>query len=412
MRFLYSLGIKLYFSIAWLIKWRNQKTKDFVFGHSNKTALKLAPNTRKRVWFHISSLGEYEQAKPVIKGLVNDFEIVITFFSPSGYEAKNVREFTEHVFYLGKDSKKQAQLNIKAIDPDLFVLVKYDFWLNHLTELKRAKVNTIIISGLFKPEQVFFKWYGGIFRNAIKGMKHLFLQNEESAKLLKSIGIENTTVNGDTRVDSVLENVPIALEMLPKEVKDFAKGHKCLVVGSSYVAEEQIVADNLNDCLKDWKIIIAPHNIQEKHLSEIRALFGSSVTFLSTAKSKFCETQVLVVDQIGLLKYLYAVADVAFVGGGFGKTVHNTLEPAAFGISIIFGPSYNKFIEAVSLLHNKGAFSFFSQAELLQTLKHLSNHDNYKKSCNASNKYITENKDASIKVVDKIRHLLGKKCNC
>ncbi|MGB0431577.1 MAG: 3-deoxy-D-manno-octulosonic acid transferase, partial [Bacteroidia bacterium] len=252
----YNIGIFAYRFFAWLFAAFNSKAKAWYIGNTTQTSVLLEPKQKKRVWFHISSLGEYEQAKPVIKGLVNNFEIVITFFSPSGYQHKSVREFTEHVFYIGIDTKTQAKNNIKNIVPDLFVLVKYDFWLNHLFQLEKENVKSIIISGLFRPKQVFFKPWGGKFRMALETFDHLFLQNQTSSDLLQSIGIDNSTVNGDTRVDSVLDNVPVAMDRLPDSIKQFAKGNKCLVVGSSYLDEEQIIADNISGCLNDWKIII------------------------------------------------------------------------------------------------------------------------------------------------------------
>lgn len=376
-RALYSLGIELYWLVGFVYSFFNKKARKWYLGNKNLLPTRLPAKQKKRIWFHISSLGEYEQAKPVIKGLVDEFEIVLTFFSPSGYEAKNVREYTDWVFYLGKDSKSKAKQNKTFIDPDFFVLVKYDFWLNHLIELQKAQVKTILISGLFRKKQVFFKRYGGLFRNALAGLYHLFLQNEDSATLLKTIGIEQTTVNGDTRVDSVLQNVPIALDKLPQTVKDFAQNQKCLVVGSSYRAEEQIIVNNLNGCLQDWKILIAPHNLDEKHLIELESCFGTNATFLSKLKGGKPKSQVLIVDQIGLLKYLYAIADVAFVGGGFGKTVHNTLEPAAFGIPILFGPKHHDFNEAVYMVKSKGAFVIKESSGFKATLKLASSDSKY-----------------------------------
>jgi len=276
-----------------------------------------------------------------------------------------------------------------------FVLVKYDFWLNHLTELRKAKIPVILISGLFRPNQIFFKWYGGLFKKTLKGFNHFFLQNEESALLLKNIGIEQTTVNGDTRVDSVLENVPIAIDKLPNVVKEFVKGNKCLVVGSSYAAEEQIIAQNLSDCLANWKILIAPHNINDKHLEQIETLFGVNATFLSKTGNKTPETQVFIIDQIGLLKYLYFLADIAFVGGGFGKTVHNTLEPAAFGIPILFGPKFQAFPEAVELVLQNGAFSLKNETEFSEIFKQLNTERLYKAAANVSRNYILKNSHSS-----------------
>ncbi|MFY0674391.1 MAG: 3-deoxy-D-manno-octulosonic acid transferase [Bacteroidia bacterium] len=407
MLLLYSFGIRLYFLFGFFLKFRNDKIRKWYYGNKNKVAPVLPKSGNKKIiWFHISSLGEYEQAKPVIKRLYKKFDIVITFFSPSGFEHKSVREFTQNVFYLGKDTAQMARQNIDHIKPDYFILVKYDFWLNHLFQLEKENIKSIVISGLFRPNQIFFKPWGNIFRKGLRTFDHIFLQNQSSKELLAGIGITKISVNGDTRVDSVLENVPAALDKLPQIVKDFAKGHKCLVVGSSYKAEEQIVLKNLDTCLIGWKVLIAPHNLNKKHLKELEISFGSTASFLSKTNDLASHTQVLIIDQIGLLKYLYAVADVAFVGGGFGKTVHNTLEPAAFGIPLLFGPNFSKFPEAVEFVNKKGAFTVSTEYEFKTCIKELMRSDVQLKAKNTIKEYINSNRNS----IDSIlMYILSKK---
>jgi 3-deoxy-D-manno-octulosonic-acid transferase len=402
MRFLYSLGIKIYFLTAWLLRSRNDKNKDFVLGHSKATAPKLETKTQKRIWVHISSLGEYEQVKPIIKKLKSEFEFVLTFFSPSGYNHKSVREFTNHVYYLGPDIKVTAAKNIANINPDIFILVKYDVWLNHVIELKKQQIPILLISGLFNKSQIYFKWYGTFFKNGLKRIDLLLLQNSQSKKLLESHNITNCLVCGDTRVDSVVENTKLAAKTLPDEIRDFVGSSKCLVAGSTYAADEEII--HQSEIFNNYKTIIAPHNLEPEHIKKIEKSYSNSCTKLSQYKPG---KQVLIIDSIGMLKYLYNVAHIAYVGGAFGKTVHNTLEPAAYGIPIIFGPNYNKFIEAVTLVNSKGAYSVCNLDDFKSTLAFLNVDANYKMACNASKLFIEQNQNASPKAIDHIYRLIG-----
>lgn len=360
---LYHLFIKSYALLIRFASPFNPKAKAWIEGR-RKNGLHKAhfpAKEKPRIWFHISSLGEYEQAKPLIEVLGEDHELVITFFSPSGFEANKAQKHTNNVFYLPVDTAANMRTCMELVKPDLLVLVKYDFWYHLVSEATRAGIPVVATSVLLRPEQVYFKWYGAFFKRILQRVSHFCTQDESSKKLLQSIGISNATVCGDTRVDSVVKSK--GEKELPSLIGDFVEGHACLVAGSTYSVEERIL-QKVSEALKDdnWKLIIAPHNVSKERISQIQNLFEHNAVCLSELQRESLHKQVLIIDSIGLLMHLYAIADIALIGGGFGKTVHNTLEPAAYGIPLLYGPHYSKFTEAVAFVE-QGAARVLSENE-------------------------------------------------
>ncbi|MFI3297194.1 MAG: glycosyltransferase N-terminal domain-containing protein [bacterium] len=324
----------------------------------------------KIVWVHAASLGEFEQGRPLIERIRNqspDAKIILTFFSPSGYEVRKNYQGADLVLYLPFDTKRNARRFLDILSPDVVYFVKYEFWVNYLTELRSRGVETYIISAIFRPNQIFFKWYGGKFRKALKAFKTLFVQNEESEKLLNSIGFENVVVAGDTRFDRVAD-IASAAKQLPI-AEAFAKGHKVLVVGSSWSPDEEILADYINRNVGKIKIIIATHDVNETRIKELTALLKCSYAlYTQTDKEQVKTADCLIINTIGLLSSIYQYGQVAYIGGGFGVAVHNTLEAAVWGMPVVFGPKYHKFQEACELIECGAACSINSAEECYTAL--------------------------------------------
>ena len=330
------------------------KAKLWVSGRKNifyklRNAL---PKGEKRIWIHAASLGEYEQGRPVMQRLRTDYpayKILLTFFSPSGYEvAKNHRD-ADYCFYLPMDSKRNAAEFVEIVQPSLAIFVKYEFWHYYLETLAAQKIPTILVSGIFHKEFAYFKWYGSFFRKMLSRFSHYFMQDEESKKLLASIGItENVTISGDTRYDRVCA-IARAAKPFP-EVAAFCGESPVLIGGSTWPEDEKVIKFLVGNLPENWKFIVAPHEVHEQRISGLRSFFGEE-TVLYSELINGATGRILIIDNIGLLSRLYQHGTIAFVGGGFAKSgIHNVLEPAVFGLPVLFGPFYDKFAEAKSLV--------------------------------------------------------------
>ena len=360
--------------VSWLIKpigLFHKKIRLFINGRKKTfDKLRIIKKEDKVIWFHCASLGEFEQGRPVIEKLKHQFpnnKIVLTFFSPSGYEIRKDYEFADVVCYLPLDTKRNANKFIAAIHPEIAIFVKYEFWPNILKVLSDAKIETLLISGIFRKEQAFFK--SGIASNFMKksltAFNHFFVQDENSKKLLNSIGFNNVTQSGDTRFDRVFEITKHdnTLEF----ISDFVADKHILVAGSTWKQDEEILVAYINNFASDKeKFIIAPHNI--KDIVSLKKAITKKVALFSDTKYDNSAT-VFIVDTIGILTKMYHYADVAYVGGGFGNGIHNILEPATFGVPIIIGPKFNKFKEAIDLIALKGCFVVKNEKELKHTLQ-------------------------------------------
>ncbi len=358
----------------------------------------------KTLWFHCASLGEYEQGLPVFKVLRTHFrnhKIVLSFFSPSGYEIRKNSPIADVVVYLPLDTKNNAKLFLDMINPELTVFVKYDIWPNFLKELKRRNLRAILISANFRDDQSFFKFYGKSLRDALFAFEHIFTQNEKSKKLLNSIHYNDVTVSGDTRFDRVSSQLD--QDNYLDFIDIFKEDKLCVVAGSTWPEDEALLIDFINsEASKDVKFIIAPHNIKSRQIKNIQEkLSVESILFSNKDNKQLQDTQILIVDTIGILSKIYSYADIAYVGGALGTTgLHNTLEPAVFGIPIIIGNHYSKFPEAKEMISLNGMFSISNQKELNSILNELiQNSEKRIQSGHNNSDYIQRNEGAVNEII-------------
>ena len=324
------------------------------------------PENQKIIWMHCASLGEFEQGRPLLekfKGNNTDHQILLTFFSPSGYEVRKNYKGAEGVFYLPMDSKTNAQKFITTLKPTLVIWVKYEYWFYYLTALKKKNIPVILISAVFRKSQPFFKWYGKIWKQILQSFDKIFVQNTESVSLLQTISFaQNTAVIGDTRFDRVLDNAKNQ-SPLPDVLLNFVNNSQVIIAGSTWEEDEEELVHYANTN-KKIKFIIAPHEIDGERIADVRKLFKNSILF-SQLSDTYINEQVVIIDNVGLLASLYRLADIAYIGGGFNDSgIHNILEAAVFGKPLIFGPVYDKYIEAIQLVEAGGAFSFTNALEL------------------------------------------------
>ncbi|WP_073351856.1 3-deoxy-D-manno-octulosonic acid transferase [Flavobacterium xanthum] len=336
----------------------------------------------KTIWFHAASLGEYEQGLPVIEKIKEQFpshKIVITFFSPSGYEVRKNNTVADVTVYLPLDTQKNAQQFLKLVHPDLVFFIKYEYWPNYLAELKKSNTKTYLISGILRKNQLFFKWYGGFYREALNTFTYFFVQNETSKKLLQQLGKTNVAVSGDTRFDRVAT-------ILEKDnsldfISDFKDNTITIVVGSSWPKDEDLLVNFINSNTFNVKFILAPHNIKEQQIQQLKnSITKKTVLFSEKEGKKLADFEVFIIDTIGILTKIYSYADIAYVGGGFGNPgVHNVLEPATFGVPIVIGPNYSHFAEAIALVNMEACVSVTNQKELNEALENLIRNDDIRR---------------------------------
>jgi len=383
------------------------KAKLWCEGRKNwqsKYAQKIKPKKGERIWFHCASLGEFEQARPLIELIhtkQQETSFIVSFSSPSGYEARKNYILAEAVIYLPVDTRKNAKKLLEIVNPDKVFFVKYEFWYHYINELKNKNIPLFLLSGNFRANQIFFKWYGDFFRTILKKFSYLYIQNESSAKLLNNINITNHLISGDTRIDRCeqLTHEPISNPI----IEDFVKDYFVIVAGSSWSDEEQILASYLNNNTNmKIKLIIAPHEInRSKSIAEKFA----SVAFYSDIENhnqNKNECDVLIVDKIGMLAQLYQYANIAFVGGGFSGQLHNILEAAAWGKPVIYGPKTDKFPEGNDLVEVGGGFKVIDAKEFEHLIKQFSSDNEVlQKASKASKNYILNNLVGTKKVYEK-----------
>jgi len=386
----------------------SKKMKLFVDGRKNVFEIlqqKISLED-KTIWFHCASLGEFEQGVPImeaLKKLKPDHKIVVSFFSPSGFEIKKNTVLANAVVYLPMDTPSNARKFIAAIHPSIALFVKYEFWPNYLFELQRKNISTLLVSGVFREKQIFFKPYGGFMRNALAAFDHFFLQDENSETLLQSIGFKNITVSGDTRFDRVSHQ--IEMDNTLKFAEEFKGNSLCIVCGSTWPEDEAVLLDYINSAPENVKFIIAPHKIEPEKIEVFTKKFLKKTVLHSNIEVvNISEYAVLIIDCIGLLSKLYSYADVAYVGGAIGKTgLHNILEPATFGVPIIIGKNYEEFPEAIHLRDLAGLFSIKNAAECGKILGKLINNDDFRnKTGMISGHFVNKNTGATQKIVNYI----------
>ncbi|WP_317125248.1 3-deoxy-D-manno-octulosonic acid transferase [Ulvibacter antarcticus] len=380
-----------------------------------ETLLKQIDENDKTIWFHCASLGEFEQGVPIIeavKVLLPKYKIVISFFSPSGFEVKKNTSLADVVVYLPLDTRSNAKKFIEAVHPSLAVFVKYEFWPNYLFELEKANIPTLLVSGLFRPEQVFFKSYGSFMRKALGSFDHIFIQNESSKDLLAKLDITKTTMSGDTRFDRVSHQ--IEQDNTIEWLQIFKGDTLCIVCGSTWPKDEAVLLDYIN-ASEGVKFVIAPHKIDERKIEAFRSKINKNVILYSELKSEgaLSEASVLesaavfIIDIIGLLTKIYSYADIAYVGGAMGKTgLHNILEPATFGIPVIIGKNFDDFPEAKRLQQLAGLFSVSNSEECTQVLSKLVKDNSFRsKTGMIAGHFINNNTGATKKVLAHIENL-------
>ena len=372
---LYNLGIRVYLLLINIVSPFNSKARLWLYGRKKWYGrLKSVIDTNSEtVWIHCSSLGEFEQGRPIIEALkirYPNLKILLTFFSPSGYEVRKNYQGADYVFYLPIDTARNARKLIDLVNPKFVVFVKYEFWYHYLRHLKKKSIPTYIVSAIFRDDQVFFKPYGKWYRSFLRNFDHLFVQNQHSLELLNTIGITNVTICGDTRFDRVAK-VASEAQSIPF-IEKFCAGERVIVAGSTWPRDEELLIEYYKNNSGKAKLIIAPHEIDAAHIQSIQQTLPlKSILYTQHNAEPDTDARVLIIDTIGLLASVYRYGHIAYIGGGFGVGIHNTLEAATFGLPVIFGPNYHKFQEAKELITRKAAFSINSLDELSHFLNLL-----------------------------------------
>lgn len=416
MRYIYSFFIALYTSIIFLISPFNKKAKLIIQGRK-ETFLKIKKGISKKdkvAWFHAASLGEFEQGRPLIEAFRTkypEYKILLSFFSPSGYEVRKNYNKADVVVYLPSDSIKNAKRFIKLAHPEYVFFIKYEFWYNFISRAKHKGAKVYQVSLILRTNQYFFSNWGSWYRNQLKNFDYFFVQNNQTRYLLDSIGLNNCLITGDTRFDRVWEIAKKSKDF-PK-VEEFCQNDKIVLMGSSWEKDEEMMKEAMKNAKSSFKLIIAPHQIHNSHIQQIKSLFPNSIKYSEIENIDYSNKDnldnVLIIDSIGILSSLYKYATVAYIGGGFGVGIHNILEAATFAKPIIFGPNYFKFKEAIDLIEKEGAFSFKESNKLVDVIdKLLEKEDYYKKSSDICSGYIEENIGACERILSKIEQLQNK----
>lgn len=409
MRLFYTWGIYCYRFAIGVASLFNVKAKSWITGR--RKLFKLLAEQKEingSIWFHAASLGEFEQGRPIIEKIKEyhpEKKILLTFFSPSGFEIRKNYEYADFVLYLPLDTIRNAQRFIKLSKPSMVFFVKYEFWFNFLHILKKNNVPTFLISGIFRKEQHFFKWYGKWFRKQLRVFDAFFVQNHESLSLLKNIGFENAILSGDTRYDRVYQ-----ISQNPKKfplIEKFCDAQKVVVAGSTWSEDEDLLAQYIKEN-KGVRFIIAPHNTDEWHIQQIQNKIQlPSIRYSKLDEENVNKYNVLIIDSIGILAHLYQFAHIAYIGGGFGKGIHNVLEAATFNKPIVFGPKYHKFYEAKQLVEVQAAFSVNNYEQLRYSLNLLiEDKAFYNTSSQNALKIVEQNIGATQKIMEIIKSAL------
>ncbi|WP_346318984.1 glycosyltransferase N-terminal domain-containing protein [Chitinophaga sp. YIM B06452] len=404
--FCYNAGIRAYRAVLGLAAGigGNKKAQLWLNGRKDPwPALEAALKGAERVlWVHAASLGEFEQGRPVLEALRKEYpglRILLTFFSPSGYEVRKNYPGADHVCYLPLDTPANAQRFLDIVKPSLAIFIKYEFWYHYLHNMYARKVPVILVSGVFRPGQVFFKWYGGMFRGLLRGMDRLFVQDDASLRLLNDHGISQAAVAGDTRFDRVwqLRQHPVSLP----EIERFITANDVLVAGSTWEADEKVIAGWWYGGGREGRqLVLAPHEINASHIEDIQTLFPDAVKYSEFAAGKAGPAAVLIIDNVGMLSALYRYGRTAYVGGGFGKEgIHNLLEPATYGKPVIIGPVFHQFLEAETLVQNRGAIVINNAEELRRAVDALQDPYFYGQAEETAGRFVEQNQGATEKIV-------------
>jgi len=364
----------------------------------------------KIIWVHCASLGEFEQGRPLIETIrkrYKNYKILLSFFSPSGYEIRKDYAQADYVFYLPMDTQRNARKFVRMVQPRAVFFIKYEFWFNYINELYTRTIPLFMVSSIFRPSQHFFRFWGAWFKRQLRKVTFLFVQDEQSLELLESIKIYHAEMIGDTRFDRVLALTEEKQEF--PSIETFKAGKSLLIAGSTWPVDEDKLLNLIEKLSVDFKIVIAPHQVDKEHLDQLTRKFNKfkPLLFSSPHDGDIKNSRVLIIDGIGYLSYLYKYADVTYIGGGFGAGIHNLLEAATYGKPVIFGPNHDKFKEAIELKSNGGGFVVSGADDLIRTCELLfSDQQKRTESGDAAKNYVLENAGATEKVMDKANEFL------
>ncbi|NND15339.1 MAG: 3-deoxy-D-manno-octulosonic acid transferase [Eudoraea sp.] len=411
MFFLYQIGIHISTVFIRVVAIFNHKVRQFVKGRKGlfeELQNSLDP-VKPVIWMHTASLGEYEQGLPVLTQLKKDFprhQILLTFFSPSGYEIKKDKSVADKVSYLPLDTPTNAQRFLEVVKPQIALFVKYEVWPNFFKAMQSRDIPFFLISARFKPEQIYFRWYGGMMKKALQRVNHFFVQDEKSVSLLAKIGIDRTTLSGDTRFDRVSTIVRQDNELL--FMRRFKEGKFCIVAGSTWPQDEDPIIKYINQASDSMKFVMVPHNIDTDSCDDlVKRIRKKAIRYSKMILEEVEDYQVLIIDKIGLLTKIYSYADLAYVGGGYATGLHNTLEPAVFGIPIIIGPKYQGFKEAKDLVALNGIIPTKGFEDLKNWIdQYYSNGELRQRAGSINESYVKKNQGASIRIMEHLRTLL------
>ena len=404
MSWLYNLGIWGYYLLVRIFSIRNRKARKWLEGRKDifKRLRETISSGERILWFHASSLGEFEQGRPVIEAirmLKPEFKILLTFFSPSGYELRKDYKYADYVFYLPLDTKKNAIRFIDIVRPEKVFFIKYEFWYNYLTQLQEEGIPIFIFSALFRSSQIFFKPWGRWYLNAISTYEHIFVQNQESYEILHRFGFKNVSICGDTRLDRVGEIADAAPRLDKLEL--FCSKQKAIIAGSTWKEDEDLFIPYVNKSVSGTKFVIAPHEVSPQSLERICNILEKRYVLYSAATvQELSEADVLIVDGYGYLVSIYRYGMLAYVGGGFNSGIHSILEPAVFGLPVIFGPDYHKFQEAHDMLSLGAAHCINNFSELeIQIDNYRSSPEKLHAASAIAHDYVDNNRGASKEIV-------------
>jgi len=406
MKLIYNLGIFIYTGIVKLVSPFNRKARLIVGGWKNWHIL-LSQKARaedKYIWVHCASLGEFEQGRPVIEEIRKKMphcKILLTFFSSSGYEVRKNYQHADIVCYLPPDTPRNARKFTALFSLEKVIFVKYEFWNNYISCIRDKNIPLYLISGIFRADQYFFRWYGRFFRGILEKFTRIYVQDEGSEKLLSKAGIGNVVLAGDTRFDRVLQIVSNAKSI--SGIEQFRGNERMFLAGSSWSPDEEIIARYINANPGKMKWVFAPHEINEENIRRLEKLFTAGSVRFSLLSAQNSGARVMIIDNIGMLSSAYRYAYIAEVGGGFGKGIHNVLEPACWGVPVLFGPEHRKFREAVELISTGGGMTFKDYEEFEGIIERLlSDEDHYRRTADSAGAFVNKNSGATAKIISEI----------
>lgn len=407
--FLYNIGIFLYALVVRIISPFHRKARKIILGHKETYRIlrqQIDPND-SYIWFHAASLGEFEQGRPIMEAIRKkhaEYKILLTFFSPSGYDVRKDYKGADIVCYLPFDKKRNVKRFLKLVQPRMVVFIKYEFWYNFVNQLRKKDIPVYMVSAIFRPTQMFFKWYGKPMRRILNCYKCICVQDENSKKILEGIHVTNVKVCGDTRFDRVIDIKKQAKQLPLAEAfaaKAATENEKIMVAGSTWPKDEDLLFQYFN-ITADLKLIIAPHEIDEAHLKYIEStLRRPYIRYSQAIQENVCDYDCLIIDSFGLLSSLYRYGQIAYVGGGFGVGIHNILEAAVYSIPVVFGTNFKKFREAQQLIECGGAYSVSDYQSLRSLLdEFIQYQDTLKVAGSNAGKYVESNTGVVDKVLD------------